>query len=215
MDSKAAFESAVAALKIARKALDDTCLRAPFAGVVADTYVDNFQNIQAKVSVLSLQEIDRVEIVVSVPEERVIRAPRSDDDPADPAERGERANEHYRFAATLEYLPNREFDVRFKEFTSEADPVTRDLCRYVRHASSRGSDHSPGDDGGPFTSIREKRVTRVRQLMPFRWMPFHSTGKVLTSYGPCATPATALRRCIGLTYRSARWSATTSWCRQV
>ncbi len=125
MDSKAAFESAVAALKIARKALDDTCLRAPFAGVVADTYVDNFQNIQAKVSVLSLQEIDRVEIVVSVPEERVIRAPRSDDDPADPAERGERANEHYRFAATLEYLPNREFDVRFKEFTSEADPVTQ------------------------------------------------------------------------------------------
>ncbi len=124
-DAKAAYDAAVAELNIARKALEDTNLRAPFSGVIADTYVDNFQNINAKQAILSLQEIDEVEIVVNVPEERVIRAVRAADRRRDPAEQAERERERYRFVATFEYLPGREFDVDVKEFTTDADPATQ------------------------------------------------------------------------------------------
>jgi len=110
-DSQAAYDAAVAEANIAQKALDDTRLHAPFEGVIADTYVDNFQNVNAKQVVLSLQEIESVEIVVNVPEERVVRG------------KGDR--DRYRFVATFEYLPDREFNVELKEFSTEADPATQ------------------------------------------------------------------------------------------
>ncbi len=123
-EARAAYDASVANVNIARKAFDDTHLRAPFAGVIADTYVDNFQNIGAKQPILSLQEIKHLEIVVNVPEERVIRAVRRDGQ-RNPREQGEREKERYRFVATFEYLPGREFDVEFKEFATEADHATQ------------------------------------------------------------------------------------------
>jgi RND family efflux transporter MFP subunit len=113
IDSKAAYEAAVAQVNIAQKALDDTRLYAPFAGVIADTFADNFQNLIAKQPVLSLQDVAHVEIVVNVPEERVVRS-----------KRGQERN-RYRFVATFEYLQGREFDVAIKEFSTEADPATQ------------------------------------------------------------------------------------------
>ncbi len=110
-DSKAAYDAAAAQVNIAKKALDDTVLYAPLAGVIADTFVDNFQNVNAEQPILSLQEIDSVEIVVNVPEERMVRA------------RGDK--DRYRFVATFEYVPGREFDVELKEFATEADPATQ------------------------------------------------------------------------------------------
>ena len=111
IDSRAARDAAEARANIATKALDDTYLRAPFAGVIAHTFVDNFQNIDAKQPVLSLQEVKSVEIVINVPEERVIR--------------GQEAKGQFRFVATFEYLPDREFEVTLKEFATEADPATQ------------------------------------------------------------------------------------------
>lgn len=124
-DSKAAYDAALADRNMAQKALEDTSLRAPFKGVVADTFVDNFQNITAKQPILSLQEIDQVEIVVDVPEERIIRAVHDTNRASDPAERAKRERERYRFVATFEYLPNREFEVELKEISTDADPATQ------------------------------------------------------------------------------------------
>jgi RND family efflux transporter MFP subunit len=101
----------VASVNIARKALDDTSLLAPFAGVIADTFVDNFQNVHAMQQVVSLQDVESVEIVVDVPEKRVMQA------------KGTKGL--YRFVATFEYLPGREFEVEVKEFSTEADPATQ------------------------------------------------------------------------------------------
>lgn len=113
VDYKAAFEVAEANANVADKALADTKLIAPFSGVIADTYVDNFENVQAKQPILSLQDVSSVEIEVSVPEERVIRATRG------------KEKDKYRFVAVFDYLPDREFDVTMKEFTTEADPMTQ------------------------------------------------------------------------------------------
>ncbi|UCE58430.1 MAG: efflux RND transporter periplasmic adaptor subunit [Phycisphaerales bacterium] len=113
IDAKAAYDAAVAEMNIAQKALDDTRLSAPFAGVIADTFVDNFQNVSAKQSILSLQDVASVEIVVNVPEERVVRSKKGEE------------RYRYRFVATFEYLADREFEVAFKEFSTEADSATQ------------------------------------------------------------------------------------------
>ena len=113
VDAKATFEVADAEVKVATKALEDTRLHAPFAGVIANTHVDNFQNISAQQPVLNLQEVESIQIVVHVPEERIVRA-----------EKG-KEKDRSRLVATFEYLPGREFDVAFKEFSTEADPATQ------------------------------------------------------------------------------------------
>ena len=43
----------------ARKAMEDTNLRAPFAGVIANRFVETFQNVRAKQPTLSLQDVAR------------------------------------------------------------------------------------------------------------------------------------------------------------
>ena len=53
-DAQARFEAADANVNIRAKALEDSVLHAPFDGNVAMTYVENFQNVQAKQPVLRL-----------------------------------------------------------------------------------------------------------------------------------------------------------------
>jgi len=99
-----------AELAKAQKALDDTSMRAPFEGVVARRFMENFQDVQAKQPVLSLQDTRRLEIVVDAPENVVVL-------------RGDRVRA--RLVATFSALPGREFPVTVKEFATEADPVTQ------------------------------------------------------------------------------------------
>ncbi len=112
-DAKAANDVARADVEIARKALDDTRMLAPFDGTIANTLVDNFQNVQAKQDIVSLQDVTGVTIEVGVPEQRVIVAQRG------------RESERFRFVAVFDFLPGQEFDVTLREITTEADPVTQ------------------------------------------------------------------------------------------
>ncbi|MDO9213947.1 MAG: efflux RND transporter periplasmic adaptor subunit [Methylococcales bacterium] len=66
--SKADLQSAQAGLAIAQDQLDYTSLRAPFSGIVARKYVDNFQELKAKEAVVSIQNISDVDITIDVPE---------------------------------------------------------------------------------------------------------------------------------------------------
>lgn len=112
-DAKAQFDVAQAQVEIARKALEDTRLLAPFDGLIANTYVDNFQSVQAKQDILTLQDVRGITIDASVPEQRIIIAQR------------DREPLRYRFRAVFDFLPDREFDVTFREATAEADPATQ------------------------------------------------------------------------------------------
>lgn len=110
-DAQAAFEVANAKVNIKAKALDDTHLRAKYTGVIADTFVENFQNVQAKQPILSLQDVSRVEIEVNAPEHRVALSPQDRD--------------KFHYAATFDYLPGRKIEVKLKEYSTEADPATQ------------------------------------------------------------------------------------------
>ncbi len=110
-DAVAAFKVAEANMKIAEKARQDCILKAPFDGVIAKRYVDNYQTVTAGQPVVSLQDLTNLEVEVDFPEWVVAKA----------KQMGEGAK------ATAEYdsLPGKIINLKVREFSAEADPQTR------------------------------------------------------------------------------------------
>ncbi len=102
-------EQAEADLERARKRLEDTYLRAPFDGVVARRFVENFTDVKAKQPVLSLQETRQLELVVDVPEDVIIR---------------EKPAQDMKMVATFSAAPGLKLPVTVKEYSTRADPKT-------------------------------------------------------------------------------------------
>ncbi len=90
--------------------LKDTSLDAPYDGIVAETYMENFEYVQAQQAILSLQDVSTVEVVAQIPEALLARA------------KQEMVPE---FAVRFASLPDQEFDAEGTEVAAEADPVTR------------------------------------------------------------------------------------------
>jgi multidrug efflux system membrane fusion protein len=107
--ARADLQSAKATVAAAKDQLEYTRLKAPFDGVIAQKYVDNFKEVQAKEAVLSLQNVTDVEVIIDVPE--LMIAPIRKTLP--------------RFYAEFTADPNRRFELRIKEFATQADPVTQ------------------------------------------------------------------------------------------
>ena len=112
-----AFEVAEATMKIAEKALADTKLIAPFDGVVASTYVDKFQNIQAKQEILSLQGTTDIELIINIPEKDVIKSPA--------AQTLSQFTEKTHPSAVFPALGDKTFPLQFRELEAEADSSTQ------------------------------------------------------------------------------------------
>jgi multidrug efflux system membrane fusion protein len=115
--SKADFDRYKAARDVARaqkedaaNTLDDTTLRAPFDGVIAKRYVENFEKVQAKQPIAFLQLIDQLEILVNVPELTMAR---------------------YRNLGTgklvveFDSVAGKQYPLVVKEFSTEADAATQ------------------------------------------------------------------------------------------
>lgn len=99
-----------AQLKAAQDALDDTCLKAPFSGVVARRYVENHQEVLPKQPIVFLHDISKIEILVDVPESLAVQI-RNKYDPE--------------VVARFDAAPDKTFPLLLKEFTTEADPHTQ------------------------------------------------------------------------------------------
>lgn len=72
---KADVSAAEASLTRANLDLDYTYLRAPFEGVVVQTYVENFENVRSKQRVIRLVDSTQIEMVVDIPESLISLAP--------------------------------------------------------------------------------------------------------------------------------------------
>jgi RND family efflux transporter MFP subunit len=90
--------------------VEDTTLRAPFDGVIAERFVEANQNVQAKQPVVRFQDVDQVEVGVDVPE-TVMSAVRAADIVS--------------LVARVSGVPGSEFPVRLGEMAQVADPVTQ------------------------------------------------------------------------------------------
>ncbi len=109
------LEVAEAQLRTAQKAVDDTVLRAPFAGRIASRLVEEFQSATARQPVLILQDSSRLEVVFNIPETDAVIRPG-----VSPAQR----NAELAPSVVVSSLPGRAFPARFREFSSSADPAT-------------------------------------------------------------------------------------------
>ncbi len=118
------FEVEEAQLASAKKALSDTELRAPFAGRIGRTFVDNFNNVQAKQPILLLQDMTQFEAVVNIPEQDWLRAK--------PGLQLTERNERAKLEVSLSTLPDRSFPARLTEIAAAADPVTRTFAAVAR-----------------------------------------------------------------------------------
>ncbi len=130
------YEIAVANLKTADKAVEDTRLRAPFGGVVARKLVDNFENVQAKQSILVLQDTSSLKINVEVPERDWALAKTG----ISIEERSRRI----RAKVTVSTFPDRSFPATLKEASTTADPVTRTFRATLAFAAPEDIRIMPG-----------------------------------------------------------------------
>lgn len=113
------YEVAKSEEGIAAKALADTVMAAPFTGMIARVYVDNFQEIQAKEKIMTVQDIEDIDIIIDVPERDIISRPRINDGlPPGPR----KLEDGY---VVFDGIPNQQFDVVIKEYAAEADPTTQ------------------------------------------------------------------------------------------
>jgi RND family efflux transporter MFP subunit len=123
---EADFRSAAAALSQARRDLEYTVLVSPFTGRIAERKVENFEEISARQTIFSLQNINKLDVIIDIPESivRSVRGSARDDDPmgsgAASAERAE-----VRAWAQFEGRPDQRFPLAPKEIATRADPQTR------------------------------------------------------------------------------------------
>ena len=111
------FEVAEAQIRSAEKAVADTSLRAPYSGQVARRLVEVFQSVSARQPVLVLQDVEEtLDVIINVPENDVAFRPSNTFD--DFVSRTE-------ISAELTAYPELRIPLRFKEFASQADPITR------------------------------------------------------------------------------------------
>jgi RND family efflux transporter MFP subunit len=107
-DAEARLKEAIAREEIKRKALDDSHIYAPYDGVIAFTYFDEFKRVRAKEKVLRLLDISKIKFTVDLPESLISFVP-------------------YVKEVWVEYdvFPDRKISASIKEVGTEASQTTR------------------------------------------------------------------------------------------
>lgn len=99
---------AKANLSTAQKNLKDTVIYAPFEGWVAKKFVENFEYVKAKETVVSFHDLERMDIEIQLPEYIVLQA----------------REEMSKDPVVIFKGVNKTYPIKFKEFSSKADPDT-------------------------------------------------------------------------------------------
>lgn len=132
-----ALEVTQAQLEIAKKAVRDTKLVAPFAGVMARKLVEDYANVQAKEPVLILQDNSVLEIEVAVPERDFVRRKYQN-------ETKEQTSERLQAKVLVSAVPDRDFPATIREYATVADPVTRTFAVKLNFENPQDVNILPG-----------------------------------------------------------------------
>ena len=115
--TQSAVNSAQANLKSARDALRDTELRAPFAGVITERTIENYQDVTAKQTIFVLQDISTLEVVFNVPDNDVLLAPVPN---VRSLNELRKSTEAITLNARFEAMPEKVFPLAIKEISAQA-----------------------------------------------------------------------------------------------
>lgn len=113
---KAEHDVAQASLDLAEQNLIYTEIKAPFDGRIADTYVENYQYVQAKDKIAILHGKDQIDIAIDVPENILINI---------------KNKKILKRVVTFDSADNQEFPVEFKNVVMQADPKTQTYRVYM------------------------------------------------------------------------------------
>lgn len=120
---EADFRSASAALSQARLNLEYTVLTSPFRGRIAQRRVENFEDVAASQTVFWLQNIDKLHVVIDLPES-VMRSVRGSTR-RDIDHRSDETASSVRAFARFEGRSERQFPLTPVEIATQADPQTQ------------------------------------------------------------------------------------------
>ncbi len=148
---KSQRDVAVAQQADAQNALKDTYLKAPFAGVIAKRYVENFEEVQAKQPIVFLQDISKVELLVNVPESDMATV------------RGEIDTEVFALFPTV---PGKRFPLDLKEYSTQADPKTQTYQVVLVMPQPKGVHILPGMTGTVEVEIKAKATDGPQIVIP-------------------------------------------------
>jgi len=132
--------------------LQDATLRAPYAGVIAQRFVEQGQNVQAKAPIVRLQDVDEIEIVVDVPE-NVMAA-------------DIQAADILSMRAELAGAPGVEFPVRIREIAQVADPTTQTFKVRTAMQAPEGIRALPGMTANVTVNYRRASILGNQIMVP-------------------------------------------------
>ena len=152
--------------------LEDSTLRAPYEGVIAQRFVEQGQNIRAHQPVAVFQDVDEIDISVDVPE-AVMAADL-------------RAADIVQMLASFNAAPGLQFPVHVKEVAQRADPVTQTFTiRVGMKAPPPGVNLLPGMTGTVTLTYRRASILGDRILVPITAISKESAGaEVAWAIGP-------------------------------
>ena len=120
---EANFRTAQAALSQAQVDLEYTVLEAPFKGRIARRSVENFEDVLAKQTVFTLQNVDQLDVVIDLPESvvRMVRARTPEEISVSREDRVQRTVAY----AVFEGQSDQRFALTEKEIATKADEQTQ------------------------------------------------------------------------------------------
>jgi membrane fusion protein, multidrug efflux system len=151
--------------------LEDSTLRAPYDGVIAQRFVEQGQNIRANDRVVVFQDVDEIDIAVDVPEAVMAADLRSAD--------------IVQMLASFNAAPGLLFPVHIKEVAQRADPVTQTFTIRVGMKAPTGVNLLPGMTGTVTLTYRRASILGGQILVPIAAIIKESTGaEVAWAIGP-------------------------------
>ncbi|MBW2057564.1 MAG: efflux RND transporter periplasmic adaptor subunit [Deltaproteobacteria bacterium] len=151
--AQARIKSLKAVVEDAKNRLGYTYLRAPFSGVIAKRYVDNFQEVQPKQPIVSLEDIYRVEILVDVPENVMAMAK-------------EQQKGTVTAVAEFPTAPGKQYPLKLKEYATKADPATQTYQVVFELPQPESINVFPGMTATVVLSPRGEETQETQILIP-------------------------------------------------
>ena len=141
---------------------EDSTLRAPYDGVIAQRFVEQGQNIRANDRVVVFQDVDEIDIAVDVPE-TVMAADL-------------RASDIVQMLASFNAAPGLQFPVHIKEIAQRAEPITQTFTIRVGMQAVPGVNLLPGMTGVVTLTYRRASILGDQILVPAVAVTKDSTG---------------------------------------
>ena len=142
--------------------LEDSTLRAPYDGVIAQRFVEEGQNIRANDRVVMFQDVNEIDIAVDIPETVMVADIRSAD--------------ILKMVAEFSAAPGLQFPVHIKEVAQRADPVTQTFTVRVALKAPPDLNLLPGMTATVTMTYRRASVLGGRILVPIAAVFQDSTG---------------------------------------